>query len=34
MLDRRRALQCGVPASPSVLASGARAQRKPLTKIR
>src|SRR5262249_39094369 len=34
MLDRRRALQCGAAASLCVLASPARAQRKPLTKIR
>ena len=34
MLDRRRALQCGIAASLSGLSSAARAQRKPLTKIR
>src|ERR1700719_504926 len=35
MLDRRRALQCGIAAAGSLAASrGARAQRKPLVKIR
>jgi NitT/TauT family transport system substrate-binding protein len=35
MLDRRRALQCGIAAVGSLAASrGARAQRKPLVKIR